>query len=120
MVGLVIVDGPDILQIGKMENMNGLILFGLGFLKIIVRQGHILSFFIFKPFDNTSRTDLLAAAGADLFVLYPAAVLLAQLVEMDVVILGRGVQSNRDMHHTERNRPSVRYCHVNTPQFCFL
>ena len=102
-----------------MEDVDGLVLFRLGLFKIIVRQGHILSFLIFKTFNDISRADLLAAAGADLFVLHPAAILLAQLVEMNIIVLCCGVQPNWDMNHTERNRPSMGYCHVNTPQFCF-
>ena len=74
-----------------MEDVDGLVLFGLGLFKIIVRQGHILPFLIFKTFNDISRADLLTAAGTDLLVLHPAAILLAQLVEMNVVVLGRGV-----------------------------
>ena len=50
-------------------------------------------------------------------LLMPATVFLAELVEMDVVVLRGGIQPHWNMHHAEGNRPSVRYCHCVTPLF---
>lgn len=65
MVGLIVVNWTDIPQICKMENVDGLILFGLGLLKNIVRQSRALPFLIIKVPDNIARTYLLAKARAD-------------------------------------------------------
>lgn len=52
---------------------------------------------------------------------HPARIALGALIikQRLIIVLCCGVQPNRDMNHTERNRPSMGYCHVNTPQFCF-
>ena len=48
------------------------------------------------------------------FVLYPAAILLAELVKVDIIILDSRVESYRNMHQAKGYSASVGYRHGNT------
>ena len=102
-----------------MQDVNGSVLLGFSLFEILVGEGDVFILFVLETFDNILGRYFLAAFGADLFVFDPAPVFFAKLVEMDVVVLGSGVKTDRDMHKPKRNRPSVGNCHNITSAIVF-
>ena len=101
MVGFIKIDRPDILQLCEMQDMNGFVLFGFCLFKIVICQRDIFVRLIFEPLDDVVRPDFFSAAGTYLFVFDTAAVLFAKLIKMNIVILRRGIKTNRDMDHSK-------------------
>jgi len=67
-IGLVEVNRSYAADLRKVQDVDGLVLFGLGFLEVIVRHGDVFALFVLEALDDVLRADLLAAVGADLLV----------------------------------------------------
>ena len=111
MIGFIKINRADILQVGKLQDMNAFILFRFCFFKIIVGQRNIFVRFVFEALHNVARPDFFSAAGTYFFIFDTAAVLLAELIKMNIIILRRSVKANRDIDHPKGDSASMRYRH---------
>lgn len=60
MIGLIVVDRLNGTQIREVEDVDCPILFGFGFLKVIVRQRDILALLVLEALNKIVRSDLFA------------------------------------------------------------
>ena len=115
-VGRPEVDGVDLMEIDEIGDLDEPRLLRLSRLQLFVAQDHVLPAAQVEAPDDVAVVDLLAGPLVHLSVANPVAGAGLELVEVDGLVLGGGVDADRNVDQTEVER-ALPNCPCHPPSF---